>query len=456
MRRILVVDDEQNMRNVLSILLEKHNYTVCTASDGKEAIATVEGGEVVDLIITDLKMPNVDGIGVLRYLTEKKHRIPLVLITAFGSIEAAVEAMKMGAADFITKPFNKDVICHVIDRIFQMENLNEENRHLKEILQNEKLIYKSRSMQQIMNTVTRVASVTAPVLISGESGVGKGLIAETIHKLGGESSRPFIAINCPTIPETLLESELFGYRRGAFTGAENDFKGKIRLSEGGTLFLDEIADIPLNVQAKLLRILEEKLFEPLGSNTTIRINNRIICATNRELKQLVDDGRFRKDLYYRINTITIDIPPLCKRTEDIIPLAEFFITHFAKQMQKGISGLSESVRQALIHYTWPGNVRELRNVMERAVVLSQGNQIEPADLPLELREGSGVDQPRQDNKLESVEVRLLKDALNTYRGNVTAAAVALGISRSTLRYRMKKYGLVRAEMINPVADKRSI
>ena len=456
MRRILVVDDEQNMRTVLSILLEKHNYTVCTASDGKEAIATVEGGEVVDLIITDLKMPNVDGIGVLRYLTEKKHRIPLVLITAFGSIEAAVEAMKMGAADFITKPFNKDVICHVIDRIFQMENLNEENRHLKEILQNEKLIYKSRSMQQIMNTVTRVASVTAPVLISGESGVGKGLIAETIHKLGGESSRPFIAINCPTIPETLLESELFGYRRGAFTGAENDFKGKIRLSEGGTLFLDEIADIPLNVQAKLLRILEEKLFEPLGSNTTIRINNRIICATNRELKQLVDDGRFRKDLYYRINTITIDIPPLCKRTEDIIPLAEFFITHFAKQMQKWISGLSESVRQALIHYTWPGNVRELRNVMERAVVLSQGNQIEPADLPLELREGSGVDQPRQDNKLESVEVRLLKDALNTYRGNVTPAAVALGISRSTLRYRMKKYGLVRAEMINPVADKRSI
>ncbi|UCF97421.1 MAG: sigma-54-dependent Fis family transcriptional regulator [Spirochaetaceae bacterium] len=443
MRRILVVDDEQNMRNALSILLEKHNYAVCTACDGREAIATIDGGEVVDLIITDLKMPNVDGIGVLKYLTEKKHKIPLVLITAFGSIEAAVEAMKMGAADFITKPFNKDVICHVIDRIFQMENLNEENRHLKGILQNEKLVYKSSSMQQIINTATKIATVAAPVLITGESGVGKGLIAETIHKLGGEASRPFIAINCPTIPETLLESELFGYRRGAFTGADSDFKGKIRLSEGGTLFLDEIADIPLNVQSKLLRILEEKLFEPLGSNTTIRINNRIICATNRELKQLVDDGRFRKDLYYRINTITIEIPPLCKRPEDIIPLAEFFITHFAKQMRKEITGLSEKVRQALIHYTWPGNVRELRNVMERAVVLSQDKKIEPADLPLELREGSGVDQPQQDNKLESVEVSLLKDALNANRGNVTAAAVALGISRSTLRYRMKKYGLVR-------------
>ena len=443
MRRILVVDDEQNMRNALSILLEKHNYEVCTAPDGREAIAAIEGGEVIDLIITDLKMPNVDGIGVLKYLREKKHRIPLVLITAFGSIEAAVGAMKMGAADFITKPFNKDVICHVIDRIFQMENLDEENRHLKGILQNEKLIYKSGSMQQIMNTATKIASVATPVLITGDSGVGKGLIAETIHRLGGDASRPFIAINCPTIPETLLESELFGYRRGAFTGADSDFKGKIRLSEGGTLFLDEIADIPLNVQAKLLRILEEKLFEPLGSNTTIRINNRIICATNRELKRLVDDGRFRKDLYYRINTITIEIPPLCKRTEDIIPLAEFFMARFAKQMQKAITGLSETVTEALIRYPWPGNVRELRNVMERAVVLSQDSQIEPADLPLELGEGSGVDQPRQNNKLESVEVILLRNALKAHRGNVTAAAVALGISRSTLRYRMKKYGLVR-------------
>jgi DNA-binding NtrC family response regulator len=443
MRRILIVDDEPNMRNALSILLEKHNYAVFTACDGREAIAAIEDGEVVDLIITDLKMPNIDGLGVLSYLMEKKHKIPLVLITAFGSIEAAVEAMKMGAADFITKPFNKDVICHVIDRIFQLENLNEENIHLKGMLQNERLVYKSRSMQQIMNTVTRIASAPSPVLISGESGVGKGLIAETIHNLGGDDSRPFIAINCPTIPETLLESELFGYRRGAFTGADSDFKGKIRLSEGGSLFLDEIADIPLNVQAKLLRILEEKLFEPLGSNTTIRINNRIICATNRELKQLVDEGRFRKDLYYRINTITIKIPPLCQRTEDIIPLAEFFMSRFAKQMRKEISGLSEEVGRALARYSWPGNVRELRNVMERAVVLSQDNQIEPSDLPQELREVSGVDQTGQENKLESAEMSLLKDALDTHEGNVTAAAAALGISRSTLRYRMKKYGLAR-------------
>ncbi len=441
MRRILVVDDEPNMCNALTILLEKHNYSVCTASDGKEAIHRIKQGEVVDLVISDLKMPNVDGMGVLKFLKGNKRDIPLVLITAYGSIEAAVEAMKMGAADFITKPFNKDVICHVIDRIFQIENLSQENRHLKNIIQKEKLVYKSQSMQQTMNTVAKVASVTTPVLITGESGVGKGLIAETIHNLGGEAERPFIAINCPTIPETLLESELFGYRRGAFTGADSDFKGKIRLSEGGTLFLDEIADIPLSVQAKLLRILEEKRFEPLGSNTTIKINNRIICATNRELKQLVDKGRFRKDLYYRINAITIDVPPLYERSEDIIPLAQFFLAHFAREMQKGISGFSETAKQALIRYIWPGNVRELRNVVERAVVLSQSQQIELSDIPLELQQNSS-DPPPQGNKLESQERRLLKEALDAHKGNVCAAALALGISRSTLRYRMKKYHLV--------------
>lgn len=440
MRRILIVDDEQNMRNVLKILLEKHNYSVCTAADGREAIARIKAGEVVDLVVSDLKMPGVDGMGLLSYLMENKRGIPLVLITAYGTIEAAVGAMKMGAADFITKPFNKDVICHVIEKIFQMENLYEENRHLKGMIKKDKLVYKSSSMRQIMNTVARVASVATPVLITGESGVGKGLIAETLHDLGGEASRPFIAINCPTIPETLLESELFGYRKGAFTGADTDFKGKIRLSEGGTLFLDEIADIPLSVQAKLLRVLEEKRFEPLGSTTTIQINNRVLCTTNRELKSLVDDGRFRKDLYYRINTIIIEIPPLCERREDILPLAEFFLARFAGEMQKGISGLSAAVAQVLRRYTWPGNVRELRNVIERAVVLSRAREIELADLPLKLQQDGG-DPPPQDNRLESLERNLLKDTLASHQGNVSAAALDLGISRSTLRYRIKKYHL---------------
>ena len=440
MRRILIVDDEQNMRNVLKILLEKHHYSVCTAADGEEAIAMIKAGELVDLVVSDLKMPGVDGMGLLNYLMENKRGIPLVLITAYGTIEAAVEAMKMGAADFITKPFNKDVICHVIEKIFQMENLTEENRYLKGMIRKDMLVYKSQSMRQIMNTVARVASVATPVLITGESGVGKGLIAETLHDLGGEASRPFIAINCPTIPETLLESELFGYRKGAFTGADTDFKGKIRLSEGGTLLLDEIADIPLNVQAKLLRILEEKRFEPLGSNTTIQINNRVLCTTNRELRELVDDGRFRKDLFYRINTIIIEIPPLCERVEDILPLAEFFLARFAGEMQKEISGLTAAVEEVLRGYAWPGNVRELRNVMERAVVLSRARQIELPDLPLKLQQDGG-DPPPQDNKLESLERSLLKDALAAHQGNVSAAALDLGISRSTLRYRIKKYHL---------------
>jgi DNA-binding NtrC family response regulator len=440
MRRVLIVDDEQNMRNVLKILLEKHNYSVCTAADGREAIARIEKGEVVDLVVSDLKMPGVDGMGLLNYLMKNKRGIPLVLITAYGTIEAAVEAMKMGAADFITKPFNKDVICHVIEKIFRMESLSEENRHLRGMMCKDKLVYASPSMRQIMNTVARVASVATPVLITGESGVGKGLLAETLHALGGEASRPFIAINCPTIPETLLESELFGYRKGAFTGADTDFKGKIRLSEGGTLFLDEIADIPLNVQAKLLRILEEKRFEPLGSNTTIQIDNRVLCTTNRDLKQLVDDGRFRKDLYYRINAIIIEIPPLAERIEDILPLAEFFLARFAAEMRKGISGLSSAVEQALRRYTWPGNARELRNVMERAVVLSRGGRIELPDLPLKLQQDGGDPRPR-DNRLESLERNLLLDALAARQGNVSAAALDLGISRSTLRYRIKKYGL---------------
>lgn len=441
MNRILIVDDEKNMCSILQILLENSGYSVCTASDGKEAIEFLESGEVVDLVVTDLKMPNVDGMGVLNYLNESSRNIPLVVITAFGSIEAAVEAMKMGARDFITKPFNKDHIRHVIERIFRLENLHEENKQLREILQQGKLIYKSKAMHTVMDTAATVAAISTPILITGESGSGKGLVAEAVHDLGGEEGRPFITINCPTIPETLLESELFGYRKGAFTGADGDFKGKIRLSEGGTLFLDEIADIPPGIQAKLLRILEEKRFEPLGSNTTVKINNRIICATNRELKPLVEAGSFRKDLFYRINAITIRIPPLRERTEDIVPLANFFLSRFACEMKKTVSELSPDVAESLMEYDWPGNVRELRNVMERAVALSKNKKIEPSDLPMELqRNGSGT--PARNNKLETIEINMIRDALERNQGNITAAAESLGISRNTIRYRMKKHGIL--------------
>ena len=443
MRQILVVDDEKNMCEVLKILLENHGYSVLTAADGSEAIERINNGEIIDLIISDLKMPGIDGMGILKFLKENEREIPLILITAYGSIEGAVEAIKMGAVDFITKPFNKDVISHVIARIFQMENLENENKHLKGIIRNGPLLYRSGAMKQILETVQKVASVSTPVLIMGESGSGKGLIAEAIHTaVAGQvdSSRPFIAINCPTIPETLLESELFGYRKGAFTGANKDFPGKVRLAEGGTLFLDEIGDFPLSIQAKLLRLLEEKCFEPLGSSTIIKINTRILCATNRDLRAMVAEGLFRKDLYYRINTITIQIPPLRERPEDIIPISEHFLARYAGELGKCIMGLTEAAKMVLREYSWPGNVRELRNVMERAAVLNSSGEIRLSDLPRELQEETALRQPRI-SRLENIEKQALVNALNCHQWNISAAARELGISRGKLRHRLHKYEL---------------
>lgn len=442
MKHILIVDDEPNMCEALRILLENDGYAVASAPNGSEAVERIRSGEVVDLVISDLKMPGLDGMGVLDVLKQEGYDIPLILITAYGTIEAAVEAMKKGADDFITKPFNKDAIRRVISRVFRMDHLTEENRRLKEMVHGRELVCESTVMQEIMETAGRIASAPTAVLITGESGSGKGIITHAIHELAGEEERPFVAINCPTIPETLLESELFGYRRGAFTGADADFKGKVRMADGGTLFLDEIADIPLRVQAKLLRLLEEKQFEPLGSTSTVRINTRVICATNRDLFELVEQGAFRKDLYYRINTITLDIPALRDRREDIVPLAEVFLRRSSDEMQKRISGLSGEVKTALHEYDWPGNARELRNVIERAVVLSRGRQIELSDLPAELRaDASGPAAAAGAGSLDRWERRILEETLARNGGNVSAAARELGMSRGRLRYRMEKHGL---------------
>jgi DNA-binding NtrC family response regulator len=382
-------------------------------------------------------MPNVDGIGLLEYLTENRREIPLVLITAYGTIEAAVEAMKLGAADFITKPFNKNFILHVIERVFTIRGLHEENKLLRDGTGNSRLVCESEAMRAVMEHVSKLADVPTPLLVTGESGVGKGLIAKAIHD-AGENGRPFVTINCPTIPDMLLESELFGFRKGAFTGADTDFIGRIRMSEGGTLFLDEIADIPLAVQSKLLRVLEEKRFEPLGSNTTIEIQTRIICATNSDLRQLVDRGTFRKDLYYRINTITIDIPPLRERIADIEPLARTFLNMYSRDMNKEIDTIASDALDALREYPWPGNVRELRNVIERAVVLAAGSSLELLDLPRELVDQREYD-PERPNLLDTQERRILIEALEKCDGNVTAAAKSLGISRGRMRYRMNKH-----------------
>ncbi len=442
MKRILIVDDEPNMCEALTILLESRGYAVATAADGREAVDRIRDGEIVDLIVTDLKMPHLDGIGLLEHLKENGYDIPLILITAYGTIEVAVEAMKRGAIDFITKPFNKDVFCRVIDRVFEVEYLSDENRRLNEILHRDELVCESEPMRQVARTAARVAPTPAPVLITGESGSGKGVVARVIHRLSGEEGRPFVAINCPTIPETLLESELFGYRRGAFTGADGDFKGKVRLADGGTLFLDEIADLTPALQAKLLRLLEEKQFEPLGSTTTITINTRIICATNRDLAGLVERGTFRKDLFYRINTITIDIPSLRNRQDDIIPLAHIFLARSARELKKGITGLSREAEATLIRYRWPGNVRELRNVIERAVVFAGHRQIDVADLPADMQPlGQEGWRAEGESELDAREKTTLKETLAACGGNVSAAARMLRISRSRLRYRLRKHGI---------------
>jgi DNA-binding NtrC family response regulator len=444
MKRILVVDDEVNLCDVLSMLLEDDGYEVTTAPNGRKAIEILDTGAIPDLIISDLKMPVKDGMDLLDHVTHLGRDVPLVMITAYGSIENAVEAMKRGAADFITKPFNKDIIRHVVHNLLTTDDLRRQVQLLRQGSEDQGIVWRSTAMREIMETVEKVATAPSAVLLLGESGTGKEVIARAIHacacaRAQSEFSLPFVSINCPGVPDSLIESELFGYRRGAFTGAVQNFGGKICLADNGILFLDEVGEIPLQTQVKLLKFIEDKTFEPLGSTTRVRVDARIICATNRDLADMVKEGRFREDLYYRINTITIRIPPLRERPDDIIPLAEHFLLHFSTTMAKKVSGFSEEVRAAFRSYLWPGNARELRNIIERAVVLSPPGTLGPDCLPPEMREGA-----RQcgENRLEQVERDLLCEALRQHEGNISAAARELGVTRDTVRYRMRKHGLL--------------
>jgi DNA-binding NtrC family response regulator len=445
MKRILVIDDEPNVRTVLTMLLEDDGYEVQTAENGDSGIAVLENGPAVDLVISDLKMPGRDGLAVLKRLREIGQETPLVMITAYGSIEKAVEAMKCGAADFITKPFNKDVIRHVVHQILKSDDLRRENELLRLSCPTPGLIARSPGMREVAGLVEKVASAPSAILILGESGSGKEVVARAIHAraaaaAGGDFSVPFVSINCPAVPDTLIESELFGYRKGAFTGASGNIAGKLSQARGGVLFLDEIAEIPLPTQAKLLRFIEEKVYEPLGSTVKTKVDARIICATNKELETLVREGRFREDLFYRINTITLRIPPLRERREDILPLAEHFLAHYSGTLGKRMHGFSEEVRLILGGHPWPGNVRELRNVIERAVVLSTGDTVVEASLPQELVRGPRTPAAGE-SRLEQIEKAALIEAMRKNDGNVSSAARELGISRDTLRYRIRKYGL---------------
>ncbi len=447
MKRILVIDDESNLRTVLTMLLEDDGYEVLSAEDGRKGMEMIEDAPELDLIISDLKMPGADGMALLRSLKQQGRDVPLVMITAYGSIEKAVEAMKSGAADFITKPFNKDVIRHVVHKLLKAEDLKRENDLLRQACPAPGVIAASPAMRKVLDLVDKVAAAPSAVLILGESGAGKEVVARAIHARGAQAKRsdfsmPFVSISCPAVPDTLIESELFGYRKGAFTGASQNFSGKISQARGGVLFLDEIAEIPLPTQAKLLRFIEEKVFEPLGSTMKTKVDARIICATNRDLEALVREGKFREDLFYRINTITIRVPPLRERREDILPLAGFFLSHYCEALGRHGITITEQAQSALVAYDWPGNVRELRNVMERAVVLATGQCITTESFPPQMAgpqatETAGV----TDNKLEQMEKAMLLEVMRRNAGNVSSAARELGISRDTLRYRIRKYDI---------------
>lgn len=462
MRKILIVDDEQNMCKVLKLVLEKDGYSVETTTDGGTALEIIKS-QFVHLIISDLKMPGIGGMELLRVIRDLGKKIPVIIISAYGNIQAAVDTMKLGAVDFITKPFNKDLIRHKVGQIFsELESRNIEERgglsnrgRYNPQSPRIRVVYKSDAMKEIMATIDKIAAVPRPVLLLGESGSGKEMIAKEIHSRAGEGkngdgekpgkNRPFVSINCPALPESLFESELFGYRRGAFTNANEDYKGKIRLAEGGgTLFLDEIAEIPFSIQAKLLRFLEERSFIPLGATEQVSVNSRIICATNRNIQNMVKEGSFRKDLYYRINTIVIKIPPLRERKEDIPPLVAYFNEKLSLELGIDPKEITPEVVRVFMKYDWPGNVRELRNIVERIFLMSSSPEIEIDDIPEEIliaieneRRGEQIG----GNLIANTERNMLLETLIRNEWNLTRAARELGITRSAIRWRINKYKL---------------
>ncbi len=444
--RILVVDDEPAQRELVAGFLGKRGFEVRQAADGREAIERFKQ-EAVDLVLTDQKMPGLSGLELLDALRAISPQAAVIVMTAYGTIETAVGAIKAGAADYLTKPLNLDELLHRIHQVRERQRLLTENRELREALAErhrvEGIIGESGQVQEVLSLVRRVAPSDATVLIRGESGTGKELIAKAIHHASPRASGPLVKVNCAALAETLLESELFGHERGAFTGAVSARKGRFELADGGSLFLDEIGDLPAHLQVKLLRVLQEREFERVGSSRPIPVNVRLLAATHRNLEVLIRDGRFRDDLYYRINVVTIALPPLRERREDLPLLIDHFVLLFSEKNAKSIRGFSRDAREALLRYDYPGNVRELENLIERAVVLTRDEVIGLADLPLTLHDPSP--EPSSGSGLiaavEGLERRMILDALAKSNGTQTRAAELLGISERVLRYKLNKYGL---------------
>jgi two-component system response regulator AtoC len=441
--KVLVVDDEAIVRQSLRDWLGEVGHQVLTAENGPQALEVIQK-EKPGVLITDLVMPGIDGIELMKRAKEISPGIEVIIITAYGSIPTAINAIREGAYDYIEKPFCPERAEILIDKLMEHQWLLEENLSLQQRLEEryrfENIITKSSRMQQVIEVIKVVAKSNATVLITGETGTGKELVARAIHSQSHRRDRPFVAVSCAALPESLLESELFGHEKGSFTGAYAQKKGKFEVANRGTLFLDEIGEMNANTQVHLLRVLEEKEFNRVGGNEPIKIDVRVISATNRDMKQAIAEGKFREDLYYRLNVVNIELPPLRERTEDIPLLARHFLKRFALENQKKITGFSPQATDFLLKHEWPGNVRELENAIERAVILSQNSVIEVADLYQRnlIPAGSTTSPVRS---LKQVEKEHIQNVLSETGGNYTEAARILGVSRMTLYNKAKIYGL---------------
>jgi DNA-binding NtrC family response regulator len=448
MPAILIVEDEAKMRRLLELNLGEDGFTTFSAGDAEAGLKLLRENPV-DLVLTDLKLPGMNGLEFLQAVKRQNAALPVVVMTAFGTVETAVEAMKAGASDYVLKPFSLAEMRMVIRKELDVRNLREENRSLREALgkryAHPNIVARSAKMQETLATVERVAPTNATVLLGGESGVGKDLIARAIHEKSRRATGPFVKINSTAIPENLLESELFGYEKGAFTGAAASKPGKFELADKGTLFLDEIGDVPPATQVKLLRVLQEREFERLGGTKTIKVDVRLVAATNRDLRVALEEGTFREDLYYRLNVVPIDIAPLRERKEDIPELVNLFIVRFAGDSGKPVEGITPEAMQTLVNYHWPGNVRELQNIIERACALAKGTMIEASDVRLDSHSTKGVDAGNHflpaGMTLEQWEDEMIQEALRRAHGNKSQAARLLGLSRNALRYRLSKIGI---------------
>jgi nitrogen regulation protein NR(I) len=464
--RVLIADDELNLRRVLMAMLRRAGYEVEAAEDGVEAVEASAKDGPFDAVITDLKMPRMDGMELLRVLSAESPDTPVVMITAHGSVESAVEAVKSGAFDYIEKPFEQEQILQVIGKAARTAARERQHARPAEPERDEAgkygLIGSSPAMHQLYEVIARVADTPSTVLLTGESGTGKELVAKALHRLSSRCDAPFIKINCAAIPETLIESELFGHEKGAFTGATSSKPGRFELAHGGTLLLDEVGEIPPPMQVKLLRALQESEFERVGGVKTIRVDVRLIAATNRDLEEQIAEGEFREDLYYRLNVVPIRMSPLRERGEDVPELARYFLGRFNTKLKRDIRGFDQEAMEALGSYEWPGNIRELENVIERMVLFCDGDRIGLDEVPAEIRarfaartEEEGADRPLPDlgevgekslkdvvkHETQRVEKQMIQRALDETGGNVTRAAKLLGISRKGLQIKMKELGL---------------